>query len=86
MSSTMAAYDVQTIHFVVYLSFAQTGDDFFLLDPERTLLYDIVVCKPGLNGIKIKKPNKLDNSSVYKMNCLDCPCQYVRQTEMSFNT
>jgi len=44
------------------------------------------LCKPGLNGIKIKKPNKLDNSSVYKMNSLDCPCQYVGQTEMLFKT
>jgi hypothetical protein len=35
------------------------------------------LCKPGLNGIKIKKPNKLDNGSVYKINCLDCQCQYV---------
>jgi len=42
--------------------------------------------KSGLNGIKNKKPNKLDNSSVYKMNCLDCPCQYVGQTEMLFKT
>jgi hypothetical protein len=44
------------------------------------------LCKPRLNGIKIKKPNNLDNSSVYKMNCLDCPCQYVGQTEVLFKT
>jgi len=44
-------------------------------------------CKPGLNGIKKKKkPNKLDNSSIYKRNSLDCPCQYVGQTEGLFKT
>jgi len=44
------------------------------------------LCKPSLNEIKIKKPNKLDNSSVYKMNSLDCPCQYIEQTEILFKT
>jgi len=44
------------------------------------------LCKPGLNGIKIKKPNKLDSSTVYKMNSVDCPCQYAGQTEMLFKT
>jgi len=44
------------------------------------------LCKPGLNGVKLKKPSKLDNSNVYKMNYLDCPCQYVGQIEMLFKT